>query len=411
VKRAGLAAALVVLAATTWYLVPVDRPPPLPSPELCLSVLDVGQGDALLLSFSKERHWLIDGGGVQGGSYDVGARRLLPMLRRLGIEHLDKLFLTHPHADHFEGLFAVLESLTVDEMWLPTVDGLEPRARALVQLARRRGLRIREAGRGAELVAEFAPAEAHLLYPWPGWQRDLGRSHADANNSSLVLRVALGKVSFLLTGDIEAPAEALLIDRDPLLRSTVIKAPHHASSTSSTASFVEAVDPLVAVAGIGRDNRFGFPHASVSARYLGRGTPLMWTGRHGHMRLCTSGYSLRMERLNERGSASLLREWDVEEISEWSRGSEPMPQGRVRHSGVVPVRLGESNSAKVTDYTMVKPHKKCRKRRKRRKTRKPGVITSPASPTAPDPEKVRLIDDREWQRRRKDRRRLKAPWR
>jgi len=382
------AAAALVLAAS-WVLVPRQEAATEEPPRLCLSVLDVGQGDALLLSFPGGRHWLVDGGGVAGGSYDVGRRRLLPMLRRMGVEHLDKLFVSHAHADHFEGLFAVLEALSADELWLPSAGGLGPRAGALVKLARRRGLRIREAARGSALVADLAPVDAELLYPWPGWEREVGASHGGANNSSLVLRVSLGKVSFLLTGDIEAPAERLLLERAGSLRATVMKVPHHASKTSSTPAFVASVDPLVAVAGIGADNHFGFPHASVSSRYLSRGTPLYWTGRHGPMRLCTGGFSLRLEQLAERGRSRLLRQWDVDEVSRWS-AAEPT----AAPAAVLPQPHRVSRTAPA--------------RRTRKRAPAPQELRSSPRPAARD---VTLLDEREWRRSRKARKRLRAPWR
>ena len=112
-------------------------------PRLCLTVLDVGQGDALLVSFPQGQHWLVDGGGTSGGNREVGRKKLLPALRRLGVVHLDKVFMTHAHADHFEGLFAIFDSLKVDELWLPERAGLKPRARALIQRALRSGVRLR----------------------------------------------------------------------------------------------------------------------------------------------------------------------------------------------------------------------------------------------------------------------------
>jgi len=400
-------AGLPVLAALLWFAgMQLQRPPPLPRPTLCLTVLDVGQGDALLLSFSGQRHWLVDGGGVAGGGYDVGRHRLLPMLRRLGVERLDKVFVTHPHADHFEGLFAVIESIDCDELWLHERRELGPRMRALVRLASRRGVRIREASTGAQPGPGPAPIESELLYPWPGVRQALGPGDSDANNHSLVLRLALGKVSFLLTGDIESPAEDLLLQRGAALRSTVLKVPHHASNTSSTPGFVERVDPLIAVAGIGADNRFGFPHASVTARYLGRGTPLYWTGRQGPMRLCTGGYSLRLERLSERGAPTVLRTWDAQALARWSRaGDELTERPPLQDLQACPAAAG-----KTRQRPGGKGHTKRPKGNKdHRRARAHGARKARSEAAAAN--KQRRAEEREWQRRRKARKRLRAPWR
>ena len=78
------------------------------APQLCVSLLDVGQGDSLLIELPGGEHWLVDGGGTPGGDGGVGLRVLLPELRRRGISRVDKLIVTHADADHFEGLFAVV---------------------------------------------------------------------------------------------------------------------------------------------------------------------------------------------------------------------------------------------------------------------------------------------------------------
>ena len=374
-------------------------------PSLCLTVLDVGQGDALLLSFPHDRHWLVDGGGSIGGELAVGNKRLLPALRRLGVVHLDKVFMTHAHADHFEGLFAVFESLEVDEFWLPSRFNTMPRIRALVGRALRKGVRVLEAGRGGLPESRVGPVRTQLLYPFPGWKKGLVNSHSETNDSSIVLRLALGDVSFLLTGDIEAAAERVLLGRGLIERSTVLKIPHHASKSSSTPAFVNAVAPLLGVAGIGRNNRFGFPHASVSRRYLSRGAPVYWTARHGPIRLCTDGFSLSLEQLHEQGSSTLHRLWDSSSIAGW--------QDKANRS------LASSFGDKSGDYTAAVGERPVRQTHKRKTRRRP---SSPVSATKGKGARKKeagqrtkehsggALDEREWQRSRSQRKRLRAPW-
>jgi len=363
-------------------------------------VLDVGQGDALLVSFPGERHWLVDGGGSSGGGLDVGRKKLLPALRRLGVSHLEKVFMTHAHADHFEGLFAVLDSLEVDEFWLPERAGLKPRARALVRLAMRREVEVREAAKGAALAPPPGPARAELLYPFIGWREQLMDSESGLNNSSIVVRLALGEVSFLLTGDIEAAAEEVLVAGGMLQRSTVLKVPHHASKTSSTAAFVEAVDPLVAVAGIGGDNRFGFPHSSVSARYLGRGTTLLWTARHGTLRLCTDGFALSVEQIHDRGRPDLFRAWSVFDIASW--------RDRVGGRPSLLRNLANSDSHRI-ERVAAPLHVGAQKASAKRKRPRKGK-TSRRERDEHERKRAVLADKKEWERSRTRRKRLRAPW-
>jgi competence protein ComEC len=374
-----------------------------PPPSLCLTALDVGQGDALLLSFPYGRHWLVDGGGSVGGGLDVGNKKLLPALRRLGVVHLDKVFMTHAHSDHFEGLFAVFESIEVDEFWLPSRFNLKPRTRALVGRALQKGVRVLEAGHGARPTPRVGAVKTQLLYPFPDWKKALVASGSEANDSSIVLRLALGEVSFLLTGDIEAAAEDVLVARGLVERSTVLKIPHHASKSSSTPAFVSAVDPLLAVAGIGRNNRFGFPHASVSRRYLSRGVPMLWTARHGTVRLCTDGFSLRLEQLHEKGPPTLYRSWDPSSIAVW----------RDRGNRTTASSFGEAQgscSSSVIERAASEP------RRRKISRRSSATVNASKSKSKKEvrhaaTERSRSsLDERQWQRSRSQRKRLRAPW-
>lgn len=355
------------------------------APRLCLDVLDVGQGDALLLHLPGGERWLIDGGGDPAGRVDVGRRRLLPALRRQGIERLDRVFATHGDLDHVGGLEPVLDELQVGELWVPRVLGAGRGLRRLISAAERRGVPVRSVVRGPIPDAP-APVELRVLHPRPDWDRVLGLD-ADENNGSLVLHVALGRVGFLLTGDVEAPAEQLLL-AGGVPRTAVLKVAHHGSKSSTTAPWVAAVDPLVAVTGAGRDNRFGFPHASVSARLLRRHTPLYWTGRHGAVRVCTEGWSITVEHDLDRGGWSPLRTWTAEAVQAWA--------------GTEPVRL--------EPWEGLGRPRPCPERRGRGSRRRGARRAKEPTPT-PEPTPAVLLDDRTWERRRRTRRKPKPPWR
>ena len=275
---------------------------------LCVRGLDVGQGDAWLVTWPDGQRWLIDGGGDPMGLWDVGQSRLLPALRAEAIEHLDLVLATHGDADHTEGLVAVVEELSVGELWIPGHRRMTGRMRRLVTAAERRGVPVKQIEAG-DVPTVAAPGELRVLHPSPG-----GDPPKHPNDRSIVLRLALGRVSFLMTGDLEAEGEqGLLVEP---LRSTVMKVPHHGSRTSSTQPFVDAVDPMAAIAGIGEDNRWGFPTASVRARYLTRHIPMYWTGRHGEHRICTDGWSMVASHRDGVGWKE-LRRWSVQEVDAW----------------------------------------------------------------------------------------------
>ncbi|MFT5434665.1 MAG: competence protein ComEC, partial [Myxococcota bacterium] len=143
---------------------------------------------------------------------------------------------------------------------------------------------------GAEPLTEMhGDVRLSLLHPQPPGGRSF-YPHLEANDNSLVLKVIYRDFSLLLTGDVEAAAEKMLVERRfGSLKSTVLKVPHHGSSTSSSESFLRAVGPTLAVAQCADRGRFAFPKPEVEARYRRLGIPLWITGRHGALQISTDG--------------------------------------------------------------------------------------------------------------------------
>ena len=110
--------------------------------DLTVTFLDVGQGDAAVVEAPGAHVMLIDGGGVRDGSFDPGARIVEPFLRARGIGRVDVVALSHPHPDHLNGLFRILERFEVGAFWSSGDDGHNPEYRRLVALARQRGVAI-----------------------------------------------------------------------------------------------------------------------------------------------------------------------------------------------------------------------------------------------------------------------------
>lgn len=233
-----------------------------PPDRLRVTFIDVGQGDAALLQFPGGRTMLVDG-GPRSRAFDAGARRVVPLLRHLGVDRLDVLALSHPHGDHLGGLPAVLKAVDVGLI-------AEGSGRASGSLyaefereAESRGIpRIRYAA--GDTVGGGLPARVYVLSP--PREAEFG----DLNNASIVLKVLYGGTSLLLTGDAEEEAEADLAGRyGPFLDADVLKTGHHGSSTSTTEPFLALVDPERAVISAGEGNRFGHPSPQVVGR-LGR---------------------------------------------------------------------------------------------------------------------------------------------
>jgi len=288
-KRAALAAGLVVLTfglgLTLVHLGETSRP------ELKVTVLDVGQGQAVCLVLPDGTRMMIDAGGFPGSDFDTGEFIVGPYLLNQGVRRLDILALSHPQADHVGGLPYLARTFGPTELWTNGSPSENPRHRELLDLARQLGLNqpdLIELHRprqfGAATVTALAPAPDYLYRP--------GRDEPwrDQNNNSLVLKVAMGRTSFLFPGDLEEKGEAEIVRRQgERLRADVLLAPHHGGKTSLTPAFLEAVRPKIVIFSAGRDNRFGFPSPEALGRVRAVGAKIYRTDRHGAVTCVTDG--------------------------------------------------------------------------------------------------------------------------
>lgn len=223
------------------------------SPGLRVDVLNVGQGDAILLTTPEQNHILIDGG--PGATVLTEMGEVLPPAFR----QLDLVVLTHPHLDHLAGLVPVLERFEVGAL---LISGASYDSEAYSYL-----LNQVQGFEGAVYFAEadtdfqFGSVTLDVLYPF---SNEVGQSFDEPNNSSVVLKVEWGDFSVLLTGDAEKEVEAELLAAweagEINLEADVLKAGHHGSDSSSTPEFLEAVDADWMLISCGVDNSYGHPH-------------------------------------------------------------------------------------------------------------------------------------------------------
>ena len=251
--------------------------------------LDVGQGDATLVRFPDGRTWLVDAGGTLAGSrFDIGARIVAPALRAQGVRALDALLLTHADADHVGGAAGLIPLIPPAQVW----EGVPVAGLPVLDVVRRAA-----ATAGAEWGAVAAGRQARvagvdvrvLHPPVPDWERRRPR-----NDDSVVLELRLGAVSLILPGDVGPAVEATLADALAPSALRVLKAAHHGSRTSSTAAFLDAVQPAIVLASAGRANRHGHPDPAVVARVRERGAALYRTDRDGAIAVDTDGRWLRV---------------------------------------------------------------------------------------------------------------------
>ncbi len=257
---------------------------------LRVTFLDVGQGDATVIEFPGSHVMVIDGGGFLSQTFDSGEAILAPFLWQKKIGRVDTLVLTHPHLDHYGGLEFLARHFGVASFWSNGRQSKGSRRfTALGEILTERDIERHVLCRGADVPRpEIGGVRIQVLHP------PCGRTGLDTNNSSLVLRLSHGEVDVLLTGDVEATAEAMLLSTQGTLDSEILKVPHHGSRTSSSPRFLEAVSPDVAVASLGHLNRFDFPSPEVVERYERQDVELLRTDTAGAVTITSDSRGYRM---------------------------------------------------------------------------------------------------------------------
>jgi competence protein ComEC len=247
--------------------------------------LDVGQGDACVVELPRGRVMVVDGGGSFDPGFDPGKQVIVPFLWRRGIDRIDLIVLSHPHPDHANGLATLVEQFPVGEVWTNGQPTEQPGTRALLAAAGHHGVPV-----GQPRPIDLGGARIEPLAPFDetgALATDLARSE---NDNSLVIDVRWRGRRILFAGDLEADGESAVLARaGPTLASDVVKVPHHGSKTSSTAPFVTATHPSLAVVSVGERNRWGFPNPGVVARWREIGARLMRTDRDGGVTVTIDG--------------------------------------------------------------------------------------------------------------------------
>ena len=258
--------------------------------DLQVTAIDVGQGSATLIRLPAGKNMLVDGGGSSAGSFDVGKFVLAPYLWRQRIGRIDVVVLTHGHPDHLKGLLPILQNFSVGEVWTNGRDaGTEDYANFL-RLIEEKGIRHRiwETKKSSIAIRGVSVTIFNAQLPEAGIRNQAAQFRAE-NDGSLVLKIGLGKINFLLPGDISAVREQDLMAVGTDLQSAVLFVPHHGSFHSSSEPFLRAVQPRIAVISCGRDNVFHLPHPAVLKRYTDLPAQVYRTDLHGAVTMTTDG--------------------------------------------------------------------------------------------------------------------------
>jgi competence protein ComEC len=238
---------IIILVSALTAVRPDDR--------LHVSFLDVGQGDAILISKGNQQV-LVDGGpSPQAITLELSDK--MPFWDRT----IELVVLTHPNADHITGLVEVLDSYQVEQVLSPDIDCELAICDEWLRLIEDKGIEYTSACAGQRI--EFDGVVIEVLNPQNPL---LLGTESDADNNGVVLHVSFDDISFLLTADIMWQGEFELITQRAIPQCTVLKVAHHGSATSTTPEFLAVASPQIAVISVGADNGFGHPNNEVIQR-------------------------------------------------------------------------------------------------------------------------------------------------
>lgn len=239
--------------------------------EIKIYFVDVGQGDSTLIQTIEGKNILIDGGGSEFGSFDVGESILLPYLLDRRITTIDYLMISHFDSDHIGGVFAILENLEVKNIIISKQGETSENLKKFYEITNNKGIRTIIVKKG-DIVEIDKYSHFEILFPEDNLIED-----NILNNNSIVARFNSLDFSILFTGDIEEIAEKRLCELysgTDKLEAFVLKVAHHGSKTSSTEEFLELVKPKIALIGVGKNNNFGHPNIDVIERLENMGSKI-----------------------------------------------------------------------------------------------------------------------------------------
>lgn len=220
-----------------------------PVEDLTVRFVDVGQGDCEIIQFPDGRNILID-----AGKNDM-EDELIGFIEECGIEKFDIVIATHPHEDHIGGLDKVIDNFEIGCIYMPDAVSTSKTFESVLDSIENKNVNVIQAKAGITVLDE-----EYISMKFVAPNSD---EYDETNDYSAVVHFTYGNRSFLFTGDAEKLSEKEILANGFDISSDVIKVGHHGSSTSSSKSFLKAVNPKYAIIEVGEDNSYGHPHKEI----------------------------------------------------------------------------------------------------------------------------------------------------
>jgi competence protein ComEC len=262
---------------------------------LRITHLNVGQGDAAVVELPGGKVLVIDAGGAAVGDFDTGESIVAPYLRTRKILKIDYLLVSHARIDHYGGMRVLAEDFSPSEFWSGAAKGGTRRFEDLEEALERLNIVRRELSADSP-CRDLPPVRLCFLLS-PG---------SNTGESPVVVRLEYGKASFLFASDIDKRDELQLAQSQNGLTSTVVKIPRHGSATASSAEFIEAVRPKLAILSAGARGRAELKREEVVERYRAAGAAVLRTYDDGAIILETDGETIRYSGFKSGTSGKLV---------------------------------------------------------------------------------------------------------